>query len=79
MSSDVVRNHQMAQGFFYRYDLYEKRILTVFYGVLETNRRLLPVIRKIIVFLRMEKELLKVDYMNDIVNKVASLGKVRYP
>ena len=24
MASDVIRNHQMAQGFFYRYDLYEK-------------------------------------------------------
>ena len=29
----VIRNHQMAQGFFYRYDLYEKRILVVLYGV----------------------------------------------
>lgn len=33
MASDVIRNHQMAQGFFYRYDLYEKRILVVLYGV----------------------------------------------
>ena len=24
MASDVIRNHQMTQGFFYRYDLYEK-------------------------------------------------------
>ena len=30
MASDVIRNHQMAQGFFYRY---EKRILVVLYGV----------------------------------------------
>ena len=33
MASDVIRNHQMTQGFFYRYDLYEKRILVVLYGV----------------------------------------------
>ena len=33
MASDVIRNHQMAQGFFYRYDLYEKRIPVVLYGV----------------------------------------------
>ena len=33
MASDVIRNHQMTQGFFYRYDLYEKRILVVLCGV----------------------------------------------
>ena len=33
MASEDIRNQQMTQGFFYRYDLYEKRILVVLYGV----------------------------------------------